>query len=261
MTTVHDDAIASARAAEEADFWRDLMPTATELVIAAGHASTRMLHRKMRIGWNLADQLAFELHEAGVVGPADEDGARQVLVEPGGLADVLAELASLAGEDPPAGEDTHQADDRAATWEEYEAAHDRPPLPSPPACLVEARQQAASEPGDTPAGEDGNPPDDEPGEPGGELATHPTDGRAGHHQPPALAPARPPRRRAAASWVRWHAIELVAVAAPGTAAVAVSPWWAAIAAAAGAWWLREEIRSRQALAGPPSQAPDRRGPP
>ena len=103
MTAVNDHARAmeAARAAENEDFWRDLMPEAAELVVTAGHASPRMLHRKMRVGWDLAADLLLELHEAGVVGPAGENGARQVLVSPGGLAGVLAKLADLAGEDPP----------------------------------------------------------------------------------------------------------------------------------------------------------------
>lgn len=100
MTTL-DDAIASARAADDEDFFADLLPEAARHVIECGHASTAMLGRRMRVGHALASDLLLELHEAGVVGPADQDGARPVLVDPGGLTKTLAELATLAGEDPP----------------------------------------------------------------------------------------------------------------------------------------------------------------
>lgn len=108
MSTVHDNAIAATRAAEEDDFWADLMPTAAAAVIEHQRASRPFLGRQMRLGMQadgmLIDELLFELHELGVVGPCQEGqgdeakrlGERDVLVGPDGLAEVLAEIERIA---------------------------------------------------------------------------------------------------------------------------------------------------------------------
>lgn len=151
MTAVDERQLAQERdrAARDEDFFGDLLPEAAELVVLSGLGSARMLQRKMRIGWTLADELLFELHELGVVGE-DVDGARQVLVDGDGLAVVLARIATLAagespGDDP--GDDT------------------TPPVVN----LVKTSPPPATWGG----GEAG---DDEAGEPGAELVIRPYDG-------------------------------------------------------------------------------------
>lgn len=41
-------------------------------------------------------------------------------------------------------------------------------------------------------------------------------------------------------WAGWHVGELVAVGAPGVAAVVWSPWWALLAVPAALGWWRHE---------------------
>lgn len=104
--TVIDDYTRAAqrdRAAADDGFWEKQMPEAAELVIVSGHGSATMLQRKMRLPFATISDLLDELCEAGVVGPANGDRPRDVLVGPDGLADTLARLANLA--DPDADED------------------------------------------------------------------------------------------------------------------------------------------------------------
>jgi S-DNA-T family DNA segregation ATPase FtsK/SpoIIIE len=98
MTAVDERFAAAARAqaAQDEDFWADLMPEAAELVVRSSLGSARMLSRKMRVGHSLACDLLAELHEIGVVGPDDGDGGREVLAGVGELPEVLAQVAQLA---------------------------------------------------------------------------------------------------------------------------------------------------------------------
>lgn len=53
----------------------------------------------------------------------------------------------------------------------------------------------------------------------------------------------PPRWRAVAAWVRWHAFELAVVTALGVAAVTLHPaWWVAVGGA-GARWAALEVHA------------------
>lgn len=102
--TVLDDrtrAIESERAARGEDFYGTYLPEAATLVVASGLGSAQMLQRKMRLPHAVICDLMDELHEAGVVGPDGGASPREVLVGEDGLADVLARIATLAGEDEP----------------------------------------------------------------------------------------------------------------------------------------------------------------
>ncbi len=103
MTVVDDRtrAIEQERVARDEDFLADLLPEAATLVVTSGLGSTAMLQRKMRLPYSVIGDLMVELQEAGVVGPDRGASPREVLVTEEGLADVLARLATLAGEDEP----------------------------------------------------------------------------------------------------------------------------------------------------------------
>ena len=153
MTAVdHRRVEAQARAAQDDDdFWETLLPEAAELVITAGHASPAMLSRKMRVGAAMACDLLVELAELEVVGPAGDDRAREVLVGPDRLGEVLAWIAEQAGDD--AGEEVVDED---------------PPAVTPVVSLVKPPADTSPDASD----EDDDWWDDQPG---GELVVRPDD--------------------------------------------------------------------------------------
>lgn len=134
MTVVdhRGDAVARARAAEDEDFWVDLMPEAATLAVTAGHVSTRMLARKMRLGHALCEDLLKELHELGIVDSSEGDdaGTRQVLVED--LALALELVATDGGEEEDLDGDAEEGqppDDETPAKVSLTKA---PPTPDPP---------------------------------------------------------------------------------------------------------------------------------
>ena len=60
----------------------DLHELAIEFVAQKGKASTSMIQRKFRIGYNRAARLIDALEEEGVIGPADGAKPRKVFVKP-----------------------------------------------------------------------------------------------------------------------------------------------------------------------------------
>lgn len=71
---------------------QEQLAQATELVVTTQFGSSSMLQRKLGVKYPESERILDRLEALGVVGPSNGAAARDVLIEPGQLNNILAEV-------------------------------------------------------------------------------------------------------------------------------------------------------------------------
>ena len=77
IDTIENNNISNPEKDDDAD---ELLAEATECVVMQGQASTSMIQRRFRVGYNRAARIMDQLEARGVIGPQDGARPRKVLI-------------------------------------------------------------------------------------------------------------------------------------------------------------------------------------